>query len=131
VDAASSELAHRLCVTCGYWVATVDDQCEACGGDPTVDLYGPMFCEQHPQTIWPHDDCAGPGVWHSNGTLKQYGITPSAEVERLRADNAHLLRLLSHYDGWFGDDCPCDESPCPLTGPWSASSCTTAREDGA
>jgi hypothetical protein len=39
-------------------------------GDQTVDLTGPMFCEAHPLTSWPHGDCAGPGMWVTNAELE-------------------------------------------------------------
>ncbi len=30
--------AEPLCLTCGYWVATIGDQCEMCRSDPTNGL---------------------------------------------------------------------------------------------
>ena len=106
-----------LCVTCGYWVATIGNQCEACGGDPAVNLQGPTWCEKHPQTIWPHGDCAGPGMWVTNGTLRQWHVVALVEVESLQAEVRNLWAKLDHYDSWFGDDCRCGEDPCPLVQP--------------
>lgn len=103
-----------LCITCGYWVATIGDQCEACGGDPTENIQGPTFCDKHPQTVWPHGDCAGPGVCVSNGTLRQWGLIPKDELDALRAERADLMNKLLHYEGWFGDECRCGGDDCPL-----------------
>lgn len=58
-------------------------------GDHSVVLYGPMFCESHRQTLWPHDDCAGPGVWLPTVELNERDIypippgTPAAHGEKV------------------------------------------------
>ncbi len=63
------------------WECRDAESAQACAdrlnaGDQSVALYGPMFCEQHRQTLWPHDDCAGPGVWLPTVELNERGIYP-------------------------------------------------------
>lgn len=42
--------------------------------DPRTDLTTPTFCESHPKSLWPHDDCAGPGMWLPNCELRWHGL---------------------------------------------------------
>lgn len=57
-------------------------------GDQSVVLYGPMFCETHRQTLWPHDDCIGPGVWLPNAELAERSIYPKdVGVQARRSDD--------------------------------------------
>lgn len=41
-------------------------------------------------------------------------IPVSSEVARLNDEVARLVAALVHYDLWFGDECPCDDDPCPI-----------------
>ena len=56
--------------------------------------------------------------WHVREALRAQGGSPEPTNEdSLKAEVLDLQARLDHYDGWFGDDCGCDENPCPLTLP--------------
>ena len=55
---------------------------------------------------------------HVREALRAQGGSPEPTNEdSLLAEVLDLQARLDHYDGWFGDDCRCDEIPCPLTLP--------------
>lgn len=42
----------------------------------------------------------------------------ATEIERLRSANKKLTDVVTHYEGWFGTECPCDDEECALDGWW-------------
>ncbi len=73
--------------------------------------------------------CESCGYWSAtNGPLCESCANDAyaARIAALKVENARLRRELAgyvealvHYDEWFGDECRCEDSPCPVT-TWGA-----------
>ncbi len=54
-----------------------------------------------------------------DSSAEQAAVALAREVQRLQREATAHIETLIHYDGWFGDDCPCSDDPCPIA-VWSA-----------
>ena len=68
VELRMSTTVSFPCDNNDWWNHTMnegDNHPWQCDGETVLTIKG-WVCEEHPLTVWPHDDCAGPGMPVSN-----------------------------------------------------------------